>query len=88
LAAAKAGQEDAFIKITLNKNFTSTNYSFSVDSQSVNVTITKDPVGYPAGTAQIISVGKALTRQRKLEGIVLISQNNGKVDLKSLKEIQ
>lgn len=88
LAAAKAGQEDAFMRITINKNFTAPppGYDFSVDSRSVNVRVIKD---YPVnGTTQIISTGKALSRQRKLEGILIINQDTGKVDLESLREIE
>jgi hypothetical protein len=89
LAAARAGIEDAFIKITINKNFNSpAGYDISIDNQTVTVTVIKDPGGYPTGTTKIISTGRALSRQRKLEGILVIQQETGKVDLKSLQETE
>ncbi len=84
LAAAKAGVQDAFIKITIDKNFNfPAGYNFSVDSRSVLVTVTQ---GINAAT--VISTGTALSRQRKLEAILLVDQNTGKVDLKSIREIE
>lgn len=90
LAAAKAGGEDAFIKITVDKTFSAPDpgYTFSVDSRVVTVIVNRNPVGYPIGTDQIISTGKALSRQRKLENILVVDQDTGKVDLKSSREIQ
>lgn len=88
LAAAKAGQEDAFIKLTIDKNFSSDGYTFSIGNQIVSVTVIKDPAGYPPGTAKIISIGKVLSRQRKLEGILIVNQDTGKVDLESIREIE
>jgi hypothetical protein len=86
LAAAKAGIEDAFMKITINKDFFTSldGYTFSVDSREVKVIVTKNL----NGTDEIISIGKALSRQRKLEGILIVNQDTGKVDLESLKEIE
>lgn len=88
LAAAKAGQQDAFIKITVNKDFSSAGYSFNVDSRTVEVAVIKDPEGYPVGTAKVTSIGKALSRQRKLEAILIVRRDTGKVDLKSIREIE
>ncbi len=90
LAAAKAGTEDALIKITVDKDYFSapTGYSFSVDNRVAEVVVTKDPVGYPSGVHRIISSGKALGRQRKLETILVVDNDTGKVDLKSTKEIE
>lgn len=85
LAAAKAGVQDAFIKITIDKDFFAPDpdgYSFSVGSRSVKVIVVKG-----ANTTQVISTGTALSRQRKLEAILLVDPNTGKVDLKSIREI-
>lgn len=85
LTAAKAGIEDAFIKVVIDKNFSSPEgYTFSVDGREVKVTVTKNL----DGTDEIISIGKALSRQRKLEGILIVHQDTGKVDLESLQEIE
>ena len=64
LAAAKTGVEDAFMKITLNKNFSApSGYSIVIDGLSVLVVVNKDcPV---SGSDQVISLGQALSRQRK-----------------------
>lgn len=85
LAAAKAGVQDAFIKITIDKTFSAPDpgYIFSVDGRSVKVTVNKY-----INTDQVISLGTALSRQRKLEAILLVDQNTGKVDLKSIREIE
>lgn len=89
LAAAKSGVEDAFMRITIDKTFSSpSGYSFSVGSRTVQVVVNKDPSGYPVGSDQIISTGTALTRQRKLEAIIIVDSNTGKVNLKSTREIQ
>lgn len=85
LAAAKAGVEDAFIKITVDKTFSAPGgYNFAVDSRAVQVTVIKDL----GGTSQIISLGKALSRQRKLEAILVVDADTGKIDLKSTREIE
>lgn len=84
LAAAKAGIQDAFVKIAIDKNFNAPGgYTFSVDSRSVQVFVTKG-----INTDDVISIGTALNHQRKLEAILLVDQNTGKVDLKSITEIQ
>lgn len=91
LAAAKAGAEDALLKITVDKNFSAPapdGYSFLVDNRVVKVIVIKDPAGYPSGVHQIISLGKALGRQRKLETILVVDSDTGKVDLKSTREIE
>ena len=89
LAAAKAGVEDAFMRITIDKTFSaSSGYSFSVGGRTVQVIVNKDPVGYSVGIDQVISVGTALSRQRKLEAIIVVDSNTGKVSLKSTQEIQ
>jgi len=84
LAAAKAGVRDAFVRISIDKTFNAPGgYSFSVDSRSVQVTVTKG-----INTDTVIAIGTALSRQRKLEAILLVDQNTGKVDLKSIREIE
>lgn len=89
LAAAKAGVEDALLKIAVDKNFIApSGYSFSVDGRVAEVTIIKDPAGYPSGVHQIISSGKVFGRQRKLETILVVDSDTGKVDLKSTREIE
>jgi len=88
LAAAKAGVEDAFIKITVDKDFSSAGYSFNVDSRTAEVIVIKDPVGYATSMNKVISTGKALSRQRKLEAILIVRRDTGKVDLESIREIE
>ena len=86
LAAAKAGTEDALLKIAVDKNFSVPGgYSFSVDNRVAEVIVIKDPA---SGVHQIISSGKALGRQRKLETILIVDGDTGKVDLKSTREIE
>ncbi|MFA5083810.1 MAG: hypothetical protein WC475_00280 [Candidatus Paceibacterota bacterium] len=89
LTAAKAGVEDAFLRITINKDFSDADgYTFSVGGRTVQVIVNKDPIGYPTGTDQIISLGTALSRQRKLEAIIVVDSATGQVSLKSTEEIQ
>lgn len=90
LSAAKAGVEDAFIKITISKNFVpSPNpYSFAISGSTVEVSVAKDPAGYPTGRHKVTSTGKALSRQRKLEAIIVVDKDTGKVDLELIKEIE
>jgi len=88
LVAAQSGVEDAIAKIAVNEDFSSSGYSFLVDNRQANVTIEKDPLGYPLGTDRIISSGIALNHQRTLEAIVIVDRTTGKVDLQSTVETQ
>lgn len=85
LAASQAGLQDAFVKIVRDKNFSSAGYDLTVGSRTTRVTVTKDS---PAvGKTAIVSVGAASFRQRKLQAIVVVNSNTGKVDLESVAEI-
>jgi len=85
LAAAKAGIDEAFLRIAENKDYTCTDSSISTGLAQVTISIEENPSGYPVGTRKIISVGKAFNRERKLQAIVSVSPL-GKVNLVKLEE--
>lgn len=93
-AAAESGIQDAFLQIAGNKDYCLTNpcgcspdtcynYNFSVGNALANVKIIPG-----SGDFNIISVGNAFNRQRKLEAVLAIDPNTGKADLKSIKEAE
>ena len=88
LAAARAGIEDAKIRIVRNKNFNpSPNpYTLIVGSRSAQVTICKDTC---AGTDkfQVDSLGIAFNKRRKIRAVIYVNSLTGEVKLESEREI-
>jgi len=88
LAAARAGIEDAKIRIVRNKNFNpSPNpYTLIVGSRSAQVTICKDTC---AGTDkfQVDSLGIAFNKRHKIRAVIYVNSLTGEVKLESEREI-
>jgi Tfp pilus assembly protein PilX len=93
LAAAKAGTDDAFMRIVRYKNCpgasgcpctASTPCSIQIDT---NTTASVTMSNNGAGVITVNSVGTAFTRQKKLQMIVGVDSNTGLVSLQSLQEI-
>lgn len=87
LSAAKSGVDDAIIKIIRNKGdaILPYPYSLSVDNNSVQVGVLKDsPL---VGKYEIISLGSAGLKRRKLEAVVNIDNDNGEVKVEFIREI-
>ena len=88
LAAARAGIEDAKIRIVRDKNFNpSPNpYTLIVGSRSSQVTICKDTC---AGTDkfQVDSLGIAFNKRRKIRAVIYVNSLTGEVKLESEREI-
>jgi len=88
LAAARAGIQDATIRIVRDKNFNpSPNpYTLIVGSRSSQVTICKDTC---AGTDkfQVDSLGIAFNKRRKIRAVIYVNSLTGEVKLESEREI-
>ena len=87
-AAARAGAEDAMLKVIRYKNCPTSpgcpsSFTLTVGSRSANVTIT-DSGG---GVITIESTGTALLRQKKVEVILGVSPTTGEVSLQSFEEV-
>jgi hypothetical protein len=86
LAAAESGVQDAFIRISRDKNFVSPSpYSVSVGSRSAQITVLGEtPL---PGKKQITSLGSASIKRRQLQAVVNVDSNTGEVKVESIKEI-
>jgi hypothetical protein len=87
LYAARAGAQDAIIKVVRTCPLSScpSSYSLTVGSRSTaDVTISRD---IPSGRITIDSVGTALTRKKKMEVILGIDQTTGQATIQSFQEV-
>jgi len=88
LAAARAGIQDATIRIVRDKNFNpSPNpYTLTIGNRSAQVTICKDTC---AGTDkfQVDSLGIAFNKRRKIRAVIYVNSLTGEVKLESEREI-
>ena len=85
--AARIGIQDALIKIVRDKSFSSSLYTLAVGNNSVEVTVCRDTCA-GAGKTQILSVGKAKLRNKKLEAVAFVDSLTGEVILESLREVE
>ncbi len=102
LEAARAGAQDAIIKIVLNKNCPNANcpatYSLTTANGRVaNVTISHpgavlpcspDPANPASTQTQVDSVGTALNRNRKVRALLNVDCLSGQVDTVSFNEVE
>lgn len=86
---ARAGVQDALLRLTRDKSFSSTGYSLSVGSYSTTVTVTKNNncTIDSTGRTCITSLGSALTRQKKFQAITTVDGTTGEVRVISLFEV-
>ncbi|MGC9046765.1 MAG: hypothetical protein ACP5IC_01450 [Minisyncoccia bacterium] len=88
LNAAQSGVEDAFLRITRNKdllvvNAQPLNYNLNINNSSVSVSITR-----PASTYyQITSIGSNNFTIRKVLAIISVNTFTGKVSIQSTQEV-
>lgn len=82
MAVSLAGVEDALIKLSRNKDFSSTSpYLVSVGNDQASVTVAQNsPV---SGQAKIVSDSTALFQERKLQVIVSIDGATGQTNVNS-----
>ncbi len=87
LSAARAGAEDAIIRVIRYKNCPTTgcpaSYSVTVGSRSTDVTIADDGQGH----ITITSTGAAFTRKKKVQVILGVNSTTGEVKLQSFAEV-
>lgn len=87
LLAAKAGVQDAVMKVVRNKSFTSATTTLAVHDASVDVSVCMNAcVGN--GKHKVLSVGKAQTRRKGLEAILNVDSATGEVKMESLVEVK
>jgi len=88
LAAARAGIQDATIRIVRDKNFNpSPNpYTLTIGNRSAEVTVCKDTC---AGTDkfQVDSLGIAFNKRRQVRAIIHVNNLTGEVKLESEREV-
>ncbi len=85
--AAKAGVQDAVIKIVRDKTFFSATTTLTVGNASADVSVCKDAC-VANGKHKVLSVGKAQTRRRGLEAILNVDSVTGEVKMESLTEVK
>lgn len=88
LVAARAGIQDAKIRIVRNKNFipSPNPYALIVGNRTAQITTCKDTCA-GAGKFQITSLGMALTKRRQVQLIISVDSLTGEVKIESEKEI-
>ena len=89
LAAARAGVDDALIKVVRNRNFTAYPEPYEVQvtgGRVASVIVCKDTCLGLSGKTQVISGASALNKRSKIEAILTVTPE-GKVSVDSLKEI-
>ncbi len=87
LAAARAGVDDALIKIVRNRNFTAYPDPYEVQvsgGRVASVIVCKDTC--VIGKHQVVSSASALNKRSKIEAILTVTPE-GKVSVDSLKEV-
>jgi len=86
LAAAKAGIEDATIKLARDKEFLPSAYNLSIDNDTATVSLSRQIDAYNNYLITIDAIGTAGSRQRKLEAIIVVNRLTGQLNLQSLSE--
>jgi len=96
LAAAKAGIQDAKMRIVRNKNFipSPNPYTLSIGNNSAQITVCKELKTVStacdtamAGKFEITSLGTAFTKRRQVQAILYINSTTGEMKLESEEEI-
>ena len=96
LAAAKAGIQDAKMRIVRNKNFipSPNPYTLTIGNNSAQITVCKElkTVSTACDTAmtgkfEITSLGMAFTKRRQVQAILYVASTTAEVKLESENEI-
>lgn len=95
LVAAKAGAQDAVLKIIRNKDFSSSSgYVLAVGNRSAVITVCRDSYTVSSicdtpniGKDEIISIGSAALKRRKLKAMVNVNSITGEVKIESIEEV-
>lgn len=83
LSAAKAGLQDALVRIARDKNFPNTTYNLTVGDDSVTINVSKN---LSNNTFTVTSTASAGTRKKRLVGTISIDNTTGKAGLISTIE--
>lgn len=85
LNAARAGAQDAMMRVARDKTFSSDGYTVTTNGRDATVVVTRDsPV---AGQDTILSTATALTRQKKIEIILEVDATTGQLEVLSFGEV-
>ena len=88
--AALSGIQDGLLQISENKEFgaVTQNYSVTVDSDSVSVTVSRTTIAQTnVYLYTITALGSAGTRQKKFVATASVDAVNGTLDLQSIQEV-
>jgi hypothetical protein len=94
LAAARAGIQDATMRIIRSKSSVPNSYTLTIGNRSAQITICKDKKTVSSacdtemtGKYEITSLGAALTKRRQIRTILRVDSYTGEVKLESEREI-
>ncbi|KKP85895.1 MAG: hypothetical protein UR88_C0004G0002 [Candidatus Nomurabacteria bacterium GW2011_GWA1_35_8] len=86
LSSAKSGIDDAIIKIIRNKgSVISSPYNVNIGNNSAQISIMKDLPS--AGKYEIVSLGSAGLKRRKLTAVINVNNYDGEVKVEFMREI-
>lgn len=95
LVAARAGIQDAKIKIIRNKSSIPNSYTLNTGNRSAKITICKEMKTVFAvcdtpmvGKYEITSLGAALTKRRQIRAMISIDSFTGEIRVESEKEVE
>ncbi len=93
LAAARAGINDAILRVILDKNINQLDYTVTLEGATASVAICKDIFFHCDGSAttatgkdQIVATGTALTREHRVIAILSVDSTTGLVTIDSLQD--
>lgn len=84
LFLARAGAQDAIMRVVRDKNFSSSGYTVPVGSRSATVVVTKDQP--QAGQTTITATSSVVRRQKEIQAVVTIDGVTGQSEIVSFKE--
>lgn len=97
LFLAQSGVDDAFIKITRDKDWSPNpdTYSVVIGDSTAQVTVCKDKItvttkcdtAASTGTYEVTSLGSSVNKQVKMKAVLYVDPTTGLVNIKSLEEI-
>lgn len=94
LAAARAGIQDAKIRIVRSKSFVPGSYTLNTGNRSAQIIVCKEMKTVSTacdtpmtGKYEITSLGTALTKRRQVRAIISINSITGKTSVESEKEV-
>jgi len=85
LNAARAGAQDAILRVVRNKDFSSSGYTLTNNGRDATVVVLASTP--TSGFTTVTSDASALSRRKKIKVVLTIDSLTGKVDIISYEEI-